>query len=276
MKLLEYFDRRCFKYLRCTPTPPGCYSPCPSAWVIAVAVPEQEHKPNLCYWVDTSLYWGDGLSRLYLKRFYPRATLVDQALRPLRKLGKIDSGHKVRYWLQHKREREKWIAKSSPYQIPTCDRTFGYDVLLRSEYKLHKFEHFSNLRYLRSAIVSPKAPNAIGSTFFFDNRQVVAWIEVDPVLQGLHCPEHWNRAFFVDHSVKPHTGYVDGLHSPPDRVGVVNKWSIAPGFETQPFIGEPFETEVYTDGNPLSFSSSDISRHKVVREKHLRAVGVIE
>jgi hypothetical protein len=266
MKLLEYFDRRCFKYLRCTPTPPGCYSPCPSAWVVAVATPEDQHKPHLCYWVDLANYWGDGLSRFYLGQFYPRATLVDQALRPLRKLGKCED--KARYWLQHGRERKKWIARSSEFNIPVIARwfgqpTFGYDVLLRSEYRLHKLEGFGSVRYLRQAIVSPKHPNGISRSYFFDHREVVAWIEVDPVLQGLHCREHWNRVFFVDHSINPIGGYVDGLHCPPDRAGIVNHWSIQPGFEAQPFIGEP-----------LPFDSVDISRAKVARQKHLESVGI--
>ncbi len=263
MPLTESFDRSCFRFLRQTRTPPGCHRPFPSAWVVAI---QQNDGHNLVYWVDTSLYWGDGISKLYLAKHYPRTTLVDPAFRPLRRLNKIDCGHRVRYWWQHRREKAKWIKRSSTFEIPVVakwyDRwfgpsTFGYDVLLRSEVKVHRVGRFQECHYLREAIVSPEHPNAIHREFFFDHREVIAWVEVDPTLQGLHCPKHWNRVYYLDHSQPTK---VDGLYPP---VGpVVDPWTIEPGFPSQP----------YTESR--GYSSADESAHKAARDEYLRKVGI--
>jgi hypothetical protein len=223
----------------------------------------QKEKCNLTYWVDTSLYWGDGISPLYLGRYYPRTTLVDPTLRPLRKPRKIDCGQRVRYWWQHKREKAAWIARSSEFKIPTIakywDRwfgpsTFGIDVLLRSEVKLQRTGRFQDCQYLREAIVSPSHPNAISREFFLDHREVIAWIETDPIVQSLHCPANWNRVFFLDHSQPG----VDGLSPPSGEV--VDTWSIVPGYPTQPFVA------------PRPFESWQESMHKAARAEYLESI----
>lgn len=259
--LTRYFDTDCFRYLRCTRTKPGCYQPIPSAWVVAI---QQNDGHNLCYWVDVANYWGDGISKLYLGRHYPRTTLVDPAFRPLRRLNKIDCAHKVRFWWQHRREKAKWVKRSGEFQIPTIARwweswtgpqTFGWDVLLRSEVRLKRFPRFDAAHYLREAIVCPETPNAIRPDFFFDEREVIAYIEVDPTIQGLHCAQNMNRVFYINHSRK-----LDGLCPPTGSV--VDHWAIEPGYPSQPYIGQ------------RGYSTADESLHKLARDKYLERVGV--
>jgi hypothetical protein len=104
--------------------------------------------------------------------------------------------------------------------------------------------------------VSPEHPNAIDRNFFFDHREVIAFIETDPIIQGLHCPKHWNRVFYVDHSRK-----LDGL-APCDDPGLVDPWSIEPGYPALPAKA------------PTPFDSADESRWKASRDKYLERIGL--
>lgn len=260
--MIEYADRSLFRYLRQTRTAPGQYRPIPSAWIVAI---QQNDGHNLVYWVDTASYWGDGLSPLYLARHYPRTLLVDPAFRPLRKLGKCSD--KAAYWHRHAKERAAWIKRSSQFEIPivakwwerlTGPATFGFDVLLQSETKLvrNSSAAFQAARYLRQAIVSPEHPNAIRADYFMDHREVIAYVETDPILQGLHCRDHWNRVFYVDHAKS-----LDGL-SPCDDPGLVDPWSIEPGYPALPAKA----------GTP--YSTMDQSQWEAMRDKYLEKIGV--
>lgn len=254
MKLHQWFPLRNLAFVRQT-VQSGFEPPIPSAWIVAA----HENHPapsNTIYWVDLSLFWGDGISPLYLKRRYPNSFVIGTNFGPLRKLPKLTFEQRQAYWNAHAHAKHKWQQSSKSLSLymgevaaTWYDRLIGHsrfahDVMLRSETSICPIKGpghsttFPNRIWLREGIFCPEVPNAIYAGDHGDGCEILAFAVVDPAWQT-SLGKWFQRYWFVDHSIRRKEIYVEGWDSPASRGKIVDASSIRPGIPSMPWKGTP-------------------------------------
>jgi hypothetical protein len=254
MSVEKLFDLHSLHYMRCSQLPPGVGTLPPSAWTVA-------RHGSTFYWLDLSLWWGDGISRLYTRRRYPNTITVAPNFGPLRQWAKLSLSRRQSYWHHHGAKKRHWIQTSKERSQHLGDvaarwyeRLFGprfaYDVMLQSETKIHSFRTsiLHTLRYVREGIVVVEKFNDVQSTWFGDTREIVAFARIDPARQTT-LDRWYQRVWFVDHDLRSAEIHLDGIDPPARGRGkLVDTQSIYQGVPSMPWTGhvEPINPVTYS------------------------------